>query len=392
MDKPYYPYNPIASIDSLSSTLGVHPDILIDIANNSCNSYTEFTVPSKNKDRLVYEPKYELKRIQKRINSRIFEKVEYPSYLQGGIKDRINKRDYVENAKLHVNSKHLINLDIKSFYDNIKPIYVFYVYKMLFKFSDEVSNVLTLLTTYKNRVPQGACTSSYLANLIFFNSEYTLVSSFRQQSINYSRLLDDVTLSSDDELPTDTVVCAIKKVASLFKKYDLRLKQSKTKVEVKSNKEAEYKVTGLWVGNGEPRARKHERRYIRQLVYICSLKYNDSSSSQSYHDFWNKVSGMVAKLSRLHHTESKILRKKMAKILPTLSDEVKNKLILDIKKLIRKPKPHYSSYTDGEVSRVNKALYYLGILGRTEPGLARQLRQNLKIKYQNLPTYNEMWS
>lgn len=391
MDKPYYPHNPIASIASLATTLGVHPDILLDIANKSSDSYTEFTVQSKNKQRLVYEPKYELKRIQKRINTRVFEKVEYPLYLQGGIKDLRKKRDYVENAKIHAKSKHLINLDIKSFYDNIKPVYVFEIYKMLFKFPDDVCNVLTLLTTYRNRVPQGACTSSYIANLVFFNSEYTLVSSFRHQSISYSRLLDDVTLSSEKELSSDAVSQAIKKVAALFKRYELRLKQSKTKVEVKSNKAADYKVTGLWVGNGSPRVRKHERRYIRQLVYICGLKYNDSSSSQTYHEFWNKVSGMVAKLSRLNHPESKLLRDKMARILPTLSEEVKYKLVLDVKKLMSRPNSQ-CSYTDGEVSRINKTLYLLGILGRTDPALARKYRSNLKNKYRNLPTYDDMWS
>ncbi|WP_111911730.1 reverse transcriptase family protein [Aeromonas media] len=390
MDKPYYPHSSIASIDSLSSTLGVVPQRLLDIAKNSCNSYTEFVVPSKNKDRLVYEPKYELKIIQKRINARIFEKVEYPEYLQGGIKDLAKKRDYVENSKIHVNSKHLINLDIKSFYDNIKPLHVHNVYKNLFKFSDEVCDVLTLLTVYKNRVPQGACTSSYIANLIFFNSEYTLVSSFRQQSIIYSRLLDDVTLSSNKELPQDTVTKAIKSVAAVFKKYDLRLKNSKTKVEVKSDKKSEYKVTGLWIGNGEPRARKSERRYIRQLVYICGLKHHTSSSSQEYHDFWNKVSGMVAKLTRLNHPESASLRLKMSDILPTFSKEMKAKIILDIKKLLRKPSAQ-CSYTQGEIARVNKAFYLLGILGRTDKILAKNLRCDLKRKYKNLPTYNEVW-
>lgn len=67
MDKPYYPYSPIASIDALSLTLGVIPDALVDIAKKSSSSYTEFIVPSKNKDRLVYEPKHDLKRIQKEL-------------------------------------------------------------------------------------------------------------------------------------------------------------------------------------------------------------------------------------------------------------------------------------------------------------------------------------
>ncbi|MGL5488443.1 MAG: reverse transcriptase family protein [Shewanella sp.] len=391
MDKPYYPYSPIASIDSLSLTLGVVPKVLLDIAKNSSKSYTEFIVPSKNKDRLVYEPKYELKKIQKRINTRLFEKVQYPLYLQGGIKDNLVKRDYVENAKLHVKSKHLINLDIKAFYDNIKPHHVFSVYKYLFKFPDDVCDVLTQLTTYKNRVPQGACTSSYIANLIFFNDEYTLVSSFRQQEISYSRLLDDVTLSSNKELSSEEVTNAIKKVAALFKKYDLRLKNSKTKIEVKSNKEAEYKVTGLWIGHGEPKVRKDERRYIRQLVYICGLKYAKSSSCQEYHKFWNKVSGMVAKLTRLNHPEAAKLRMKLSKILPTFSVDVKRKVIHDIKKLMRKPETQ-GSYTLGEIARVNNSMYLLGILGRTDFNLAKNLRRDLKRKYKNLPTYNQIWS
>ncbi|QLH68869.1 RNA-directed DNA polymerase [Aeromonas veronii] len=391
MDKPYYPYSPIASIDALSLTLGVIPDALVDIAKKSSSSYTEFIVPSKNKDRLVYEPKHDLKRIQKRINTRIFEKVEYPRYLQGGIKDALIKRDYVENASLHTTSKHLINLDIKSFYDNIKSCHVFSVYKYFFKFPDDVCEMLTSLTTYKSKVPQGACTSSYIANLIFFNSEYSLVSSFRQQGIIYTRLLDDVTLSSNKELTEEEITKAIKDVSALFRKYDLRLKNNKTKIELKANKDADYKVTGLWIGNGAPRVRKHERRYIRQLVYVCSLKYKESSSSKEYHDLWNKVSGMVAKLTRLKHSEASSLRSKLTDMLPTFADDVKRKIIHDIKKLMRKPDTQ-CSYTHGEIARVNKAIYLLGILGRTDRNLANNLRRDLKRKYKNLPTYNDIWS
>lgn len=391
MDKPYYPYMPIASLDSLALTLGVVPKILFDIANNASNSYTEFTISSKNKDRVVFEPKYELKKIQKRINSRIFEKVNYPPYLQGGIKDISIKRDYVENARLHKNSKHLINLDIRSFYDNIKPIYVRNVYKYFFNFPDDVCNILTLLTTHKNRVPQGACTSSYLANLVFFNSEYTLVSFFRSRGIVYTRLLDDVTLSSDNELTDSDVTDSIKKVSAMFKKYNLRLKNNKTKIEKRSNNTSEYKVTGLWIGNGDPKVRKHERRYIRQLVYICGLKYKESSTSQEYHAFWNKVSGMVAKLARLNHPESARLRLSLSKILPTFDDSIIYKIKLDVNKLINS-KSKSICYTHGEIERINKALYLLGIVGRTNFNLAKKLRHDLKLKHKNIPTYKEIWS
>jgi hypothetical protein len=90
--KPHYPHKPIASIEALAITLGIHPKLLQDLANKVDDSYVNFTITSKNrkgeeKDRQVCEAKHELKKLQKRINARIFEKVEYPDYLQGGIKD-----------------------------------------------------------------------------------------------------------------------------------------------------------------------------------------------------------------------------------------------------------------------------------------------------------------
>ncbi|MBU9819143.1 hypothetical protein J1782_04480, partial [Rahnella sp. BCC 1045] len=81
MDKPYYPHKPIASVKALATTLGTTEHMLNNIANKAEESYTEFLINSKGKDRTVYEPKFYLKKIQKRINSRIFENVIFPVYL-----------------------------------------------------------------------------------------------------------------------------------------------------------------------------------------------------------------------------------------------------------------------------------------------------------------------
>lgn len=204
MDKPLYPCKPIGSIDVLAKTLGVHPTKLIDIASQVNNSYTSYQLPAHpvtGKERTVLEPKYELKKIQKRINSRIFEQVQFPSYLQGGLKASHSiKRDYVQNATIHSHSQTLINLDVKNFYPNIKTEAVSNIFKYFFKFSDDVVSILIKLTTYHGSIPQGGCTSSYLANLVLFNSEYKLVSSLRGKNVRYSRLLDDITISSKTKL------------------------------------------------------------------------------------------------------------------------------------------------------------------------------------------------
>lgn len=239
MNKPYYPHNAIASIGALALTLGIHPKLLCSIADKAESSYSSYDLANKN--RTVFEPKYELKKIQKRINSRIFEKVEYPWYLQGGIKSEV-KRDYVENAKIHAHAETLISLDIKKFYTNIKEDKIFSIFKYFFRFPDDVSSILTKLTTYKGRVPQGGCTSSYLANLVFFNSEYRLVSSFRGQKVKYSRLLDDVTLSSEKNLNSTKCTDLIKCVVGMFTRYELKLNTKKQRLNIE---ERQIKVLKL---------------------------------------------------------------------------------------------------------------------------------------------------
>ncbi|AUY25610.1 reverse transcriptase family protein [Mixta calida] len=392
MDKPYYPYKAISSIETLAKTLGIRVNLLSLLVEKSDSSYHEFIVcTKKGKDRTVYEPKPLLKRLQKKINSRIFEKVKYPVYLQGGIKDEINKRDYVENALLHSKNKpkQLIGLDIKSFYDNIKSDKVFDIYKYFFKFPDPVSDALTKLTTFKGKLPQGACTSSYLANLVFFNSEYNLVSYFRNMNITYTRLLDDVTLSSPVKLSEKQIGESIKKVVAMFRKYNLKHNNKKTSIECNRNLKNGFQVTGLWVGHATPKTTRDERRYVRLLVKTCEQKYKNNPYTEEYHELWNKTSGLVAKLKRLNQPSHDTLRNRLSLVLPLYDAVMVSKLMMECKSLLRvKNKIEYSV---SEVNHINKTLYKLGILSRNNPGRASIWRKKIIANFKNLPTKRELW-
>lgn len=392
MDKPYYPHKAISSVKVLAKTLGVRESLLIDLSNKINSSYHEFTIcSSKGKDRTVYEPKLYLKRIQKRINTRIFEKVNYPSYLQGGIKDRDNKRDYVENARFHsrLKPKHLISLDIKSFYDNIKVDKVLDIFNYFFRFPKVVSDILTKLTTYQGKLPQGACTSSYLANLVFFNSEYSIVCYFRSMNITYTRLLDDVTLSSPTQLTEEKVGLVIKKVIGMFRKHGLKHNNKKTTIEDNKNLKNGFQVTGLWVGHAQPKTTRDERRFIRLLVKTCEQKYQCSPYSEQYHELWNKSSGLVAKLKRLNHSCHDSLRDRLSKVLPLYDDITTRKLVIECKGLLRIK--NKSQYSVGEVSAINKVLFKLGVLSRNNSLMASDWRKKIKANFKNMPTKKELW-
>ena len=85
-----------------------------------------------------------------------------PDYAYGAVKGR----DNVSNAKRHQGKKYKFTTDLKDFFPSItnKEVYEMFVGE---GFSHEVSSLLTKLTTYKGKIPQGAPTSSTLANLVF---------------------------------------------------------------------------------------------------------------------------------------------------------------------------------------------------------------------------------
>lgn len=169
---PSYPHNPIVDCESLALLLGTSLVNLQNIAESASSSYRP--VPQTKKDgslRMTYDAYPALKRIQLQIVKKILRSVRFPRYLHGGIRDTRFPRDHVSNAALHTGATVLILDDIKDFYSSLDSQLVFAIWLRFFGFSPEVSELLTRLTTRKGVVPQGASTSSYLANLAFWDRE-----------------------------------------------------------------------------------------------------------------------------------------------------------------------------------------------------------------------------
>lgn len=386
-DKPYYPCSSIAHIETLSAMLEVNKNLLIERSKNTSSSYTTFTIsPPSKKAREVSEPKNSLKEIQKIINTRIMANVIYPKYLMGGIRDDENKRDYVNNSRIHLKPETLINLDIKNFFPSIKEHHVRSVFKQLFKFSESVSETLTLLTTLDGKVPQGGCTSTYLGNLVFFNHEYGVVSELRNHGISYSRLLDDITLSSKRRLTTEEKTWAISRVAGMISHYGMKMHEGKTRIEHRGSKKAKYEVTGAWVKHGEPKIKKAERKKVRSAVLSCETMYENSPYSSDYHSTWNKTSGRVAQLGRFNHkSEEKKLRFRLKKVLPLYDDPQCKTLEVKVLQIVKRRKKNKISIDNlGTRKTVLKLYHELGIMARTKKSKSRKLKSMLRENFRQI--------
>ena len=250
-------------------------------------------------------------------------------------------------------------------------------------------DMLTKLVTYRGSVPQGGCTSSYVANLIFYDTEYLLVSDLLNHDVEYSRLLDDITLSSHKTFAKEQEEFFFKKILRMFKKYDLKMHSGKKRIEYRFDPKVSFEVTGLWIGHKKPKARKEERRFIRQLVFMCEREYKISPFTKEYHERWNEVSGKVAKLQRLEHQQAEKLRQRLGLILPLYDENMGKQLTYETKKLIDLSVKLHNR--PGMIKRVNSLINKLGILSRNNKVLAKSLRLQLNKAYADKPSKKEIW-
>lgn len=132
-----------------------------------------------------------LKTIQERILKLILEEISISSAAHGGVKTR----DTITNAKVHLGKNYHFCTDIKKFYPSVRYQRVCDIL-ILNGFSPPVSKLITQLTTYKGRLPQGTSTSSYLANLVFSLIDKELVNFCKIHDIHYTRYVDDLIFSS----------------------------------------------------------------------------------------------------------------------------------------------------------------------------------------------------
>jgi hypothetical protein len=159
------------------------------------------------KTRWIDNPNEELKEVQRRILTRILEPIQLPGYLKGGIKGRTLR----ENIEMHVNCEVLVTVDIKSFFPSIDTKWVFFLWREILNCSPRISSVLTRLTTFEGRLPQGAPTSTYLANLLVTSIDHDIVTACASQRVLYSTWVDDLAFSGTAApLVIDTAVTSLR--------------------------------------------------------------------------------------------------------------------------------------------------------------------------------------
>jgi hypothetical protein len=260
MQKLHYPNHPIYSIKSLALLLNVAENDLKKISNQSTICFHKIQRIKKDCSiRECYSIREPLKSIHIKIREKITSKVSFPSYIQGSTKGFSN----ITNAKLHENSKTIIQLDVKNFFPSISYKHIYNLWHYFFHFSKDVSRLLTNIITLNNYLVQGSTLSSDIANLIFWDNEYELVMYLNNLNLIYSRYVDDISISSKEKIPNNLKTTIIKKVNRMLSSKELKLKNKKTIILNENN---QMLVTGLVVNKKTKVSKSYIDKTYKEII------------------------------------------------------------------------------------------------------------------------------
>jgi RNA-directed DNA polymerase len=261
--------------------------------------YVEFFIKKKSGAiRSIHAPVNGLKSIQ-RVLATMLECVYDPPKSVTGF---VNGKSIVDNARIHVGSNYVYNIDLKDFFPSIDQARVWKTLQLKpFNLSSriEIANLIASLACTsieverknenevwqkitRNVLPQGAPTSPILTNIVCQKLDYLLTAVSNRFGLRYSRYADDITFSSmhnvyhaDGEF--------LKELQRVIVTQNFQLKESKTRLQRHGYR---MEVTGLLV-NDIVNVQKRYIKDLRKWIYYWE-EYGYEKASKYFKEFYSK--------------------------------------------------------------------------------------------------------
>ena len=300
---------PILSLRDLEYRLGEDRATLRALAKGSQNEYNPFqqTKPPKPFQRIVKatkvrdidNPSKELKRIQKKILTRLLWPVQLPYFLFGAV----SARDVKQHAAEHLGQKTVVKMDVKGYYPSVTSRHVYSAWNGTLHYSPPVARLLTQLTTYEWHLPQGAPTSPALANLFLASIYGPVLEACSKLMIVPTAWVDDLIFSGSDaravmELVRQTLAANGFKM-SAKKRIILTARDPKI-------------ITGVRLGAGRVRAAKEKLSDIRAAIHKLETGRIKSCEREEY---IASLQGRLGHIERICAQDASRLRIKMESVL-----------------------------------------------------------------------------
>lgn len=263
--------------------------------------YVQFEVPKRSGGtRRLSSPKKALRATQTWILESVLRRCGTEDAAHGFVPGRST----VTNARPHVGRRVVVNLDLEDFFGTITFPRVRGLFVSL-GYSPAAATVLALLTTEAPRrevrydgkpyrvavgpraLPQGACTSPALSNLMARKLDRRLTGLAKKHGWTYTRYADDLTFSRDDDTQVGALIATVRHVVT---EEGFRINEKKGRVQKSGGQQT---VTGVVVNDklSVPRA---EIRCLRAILHNAKTTGLSAQNTSGHPHFEAHVRGMIA--------------------------------------------------------------------------------------------------
>lgn len=277
-------------------------------AYNVEKKYVEFFINKRSGGkRKILAPINSLKDIQKSLSKELLLLYNVKPHVHS----YIPKRGIRTNAKLHVNQKYILNLDLKNFFPSINFGRVYGMFlSHPFNFNKDIAGLLAQLTCHKNELPQGSPTSPIISNLICRNLDNDLRDIAKKNKCFYTRYADDITFSTrlykfPNKLATlkENKVFLSKELKKIITDNGFNLNDKK--VSIRQKFERQY-VTGLTV-NTKLNTKRKFIKSLRAKLYAWEKFGLEKASEEHFTKYSIKHKGKKSSELFIKIIEGKLL-------------------------------------------------------------------------------------
>lgn len=284
--------------------------------------YHRYEIPKKSGGwRAISAPKTQLANAQQWVLEHILRPLPVEPMAHGFVEHR----SIATNASPHVGRKLVINLDLKDFFPTVSLPRVRGLFRKL-GYSGQVAALLALLCTEPPRVPaeldgkiyhvalgdrrlpQGACTSPAITNLICRRLDRRLHGLAFRYQFRYTRYADDLTFSGDDATHLGAL---FRFVRAIIKAEGFRENTDKTRIMRPGRRQ---EVSGVVVNDRRSISRQ-DRRRLRAILHNVARDGLKAQNRDGHPDFAQYLRGLLSFYSMVDGPGSEPLKVALEKAL-----------------------------------------------------------------------------
>jgi retron-type reverse transcriptase len=264
--------------------------------------YVSFDIPKKSGGtRRLAAPHQQLAAVQHWILTNILNLVSPHENAHGFVA----QHSVVTNASPHVGSSVVINADLKDFFPSITFARVDGLFRRL-GYSPAVATILALLCTECPRqsvqlsgtvyhaatgpraLPQGACTSPAISNLIAHKLDRRMSAMAMKLGWRYTRYADDLTWSIVEQ-PSPSIGYVLARIRHIVDDEGFELNHAKTRIQRRSQQQS---VTGVVV-NDRLSVSRQTIRQIRSILHNAQQTGLAAQNRDQHPHFESWLVGMI---------------------------------------------------------------------------------------------------